>query len=58
MLHLLFLIHPYLRNPDGAKLALKMIDESLERLANRAEGEAEIRRRIGPQFSAANGDKK
>ncbi len=41
----------------GAELALQMIDDSLKRLANREEGEAEIRRRIVPQFSAANGDK-
>ena len=42
----------------GAELALQMIDESLKRLANREEGEVEIRRRIGPQFSAANGNRK
>jgi hypothetical protein len=46
-----------LQQPDGAAFALTMIEESLKSLANRADGEAVIRGRIGPQFEAANDDK-
>jgi hypothetical protein len=45
-----------LQQPSGAALALTMIEESLKSLANRADGEAVIRGRIGRQFEVANGD--
>jgi hypothetical protein len=44
-------------SPGGTEIALEMIQMALINLKNRADGEAEILRRMAPQFDAANGNK-